>query len=244
MTSSSAATRGHDVLARRRGGGDERIVVAHQADDQRRHLLRQLMAEVGSVREQHLRCALELGGSFGDGLAIGAGHQHVHVLAQGLGGAHGLGDDAAQRLVVVVGEEQDRHDSAPASLSLAMSSAALATLTPALRPGGSTVLRHVEARADVDAVVGRLLDFERLLLGLHDVGQRRIARLVEAQIRGDDGRQLELERLEAAVDLARHHARSPSMTSLEANVLAASRAGPPASGRSDCNRRRSPACRG
>ena len=97
------------------------------------------MAEVGSIRKQHLRCALELGGGFGNALAIGAGHQHVHVLAQGLGGAHGLGDDAAQRLVVVVGEEQNRHDSAPTSLSLAMSSAALATLTPALRPGGSTV---------------------------------------------------------------------------------------------------------
>ena len=139
ITSSSAATRGMTFLPDAVEAATSRIVAAHQADDQRRQLLRQLMAELGRVREQHLRCALELGGSFGDALAVGAGHQHVHVLAQGLGGAHGLGDDAAQRLVVVVGEEQDRHDSAPTSLSLATSSAALATLTPALRPGGSTV---------------------------------------------------------------------------------------------------------
>ena len=98
------------------------------------------MAEMRGVDMQHLGRAFELGGSLGDGLAVGAGHQHVHVLAQPLGRAHGLGDGGAERLVVVVGEEQDRHDSAPTSLSLAISSAALATLTPALRPGGSTVL--------------------------------------------------------------------------------------------------------
>ena len=98
------------------------------------------MAEVGRVGEEHLGGAVELGGGLGDGLAAGTGDQHVHVAAQRLGGAHGLGDGGAERLVVVVGEKKDRHDSAPTSFSLAMSSAALATLTPALRPGGSTVL--------------------------------------------------------------------------------------------------------
>jgi hypothetical protein len=48
---------------------------------------------------------------------------------------------------------------------------------------------------------GRFL-VERLLLGLHDVGQRGVARLVEAQIGGDDGRQLDRDGLQAAVDLA------------------------------------------
>src|SRR5690606_35790870 len=43
--------------------------------------------------------------------------------------------------------------------------------------------------------------FQRLLLGLHDVRQRRVARLVQAQVGGDDRRQVERDGLQAAVDL-------------------------------------------
>src|SRR3546814_10932841 len=42
-------------------------------------------------------------------------------------------------------------------------------------------LEGLEPRRDVDAVVGGRLLRERLGLGLHDVRQRRITRLVEAQ---------------------------------------------------------------
>jgi hypothetical protein len=85
----------------------------------------------------------------------------------------------------------------------------------ARRLGG---LEHLEPRRDVDAVgLGRLL-VDRLLLRLHDVGQARIARLVEAQIGGDDRRRLELDGLQAAVDLARDQMLSPSIVSLEAKV--------------------------
>ena len=139
ITSSSAATRGMKFLPDAVEAASDGVVAAHQADDQRRHLLGQLVAELRRIGEQHLGGAVELGGGLGDGLAVGAGHQHVHVLAERLGGGHGLGGGGAERLVVVVGDEKDGHDSAPASLSLAISSAALATLTPALRPGGSTV---------------------------------------------------------------------------------------------------------
>ncbi len=139
ITSSGAATRGMTFLPDAVEAVSDGVVVAHQADDQRGQLLGQLMAELRRVREQHLGGAVELGGGFGDALAAGAGHQHVHVLAERLGGGHGLGDVGAQRLVVVVGEQEHGHDSTPTSLSLATSSAALATLTPALRPGGSTV---------------------------------------------------------------------------------------------------------
>ena len=60
---------------------------------------------------------------------------------------------------------------------------------------------------------------DRLLLRLHDVGQRRIARLVEAQIGGDDRRQLDRHRLEPAIDLARDRApRRPSISTFEAKV--------------------------
>src|SRR6516225_10464101 len=98
------------------------------------------MIKVGRVGMEHLCCPVELGRSFGNALAVGACHQHVHVLAERSRCRHRLGDTAAEGLVVMVGEEEDRHDSTPTSLSLATSSAALATLTPAFRPGGSTVL--------------------------------------------------------------------------------------------------------
>ena len=63
---------------------------------------------------------------------------------------------------------------------------------------------HLQPRLDVGAVVGRALFVERLLLGLHDVGQRGIARLVEAKVGGDDRRHLQFHRLQAAIDFARH----------------------------------------
>ena len=107
----------------------------------------------------------------------------------------------------MLGEEKRRHQTAPASLSFSTSSATLLTLTPALRTGGSVGLDHFKARLGVDAVIGGGLFVDRLFLRLHDVRQRSVARLVQAQIGGDDGRQLELHRLQAAVDFARHHQR-------------------------------------
>ena len=45
---------------------------------------------------------------------------------------------------------------------------------------------------------------DRLLLRLHDVGQRSVARLVEAEVGGDDRRQFQPDGLVAAIDLAGH----------------------------------------
>ena len=90
------------------------------------------------------------------------------------------------------------------SCSLATSSATLFTFTPALASAGLGGLQHFQPRRDVDAIVGRRLLADRLLLRLHDIGQRGVARLVEAQVRRDDRRQLQRHGLQAAVDLARH----------------------------------------
>src|SRR3546814_3826116 len=57
-------------------------------------------------------------------------------------------------------------------------------------------LEHLDARGDVDAIVGGRLGIERLGLRLHDVGQRRITRLVEAKIGGDDRGEVQLHRSE------------------------------------------------
>ena len=134
------------------------------------------------------------------------GHEHVNVAAQLLGSGDGLAGRRLQRTIGVLGQKKNSHQSTPASaLSFCTSSATLPTLTPALRLAGSDDLQHLQPRRDVDAEFVGLLDVERLLLRLHDVGQRGIARLVEAQVGGDDRRQLEAHRLEAAVHLTRHH---------------------------------------
>jgi hypothetical protein len=89
-------------------------------------------------------------------------------------------------------------------LSLSTSSATLLTLTPACALGGSATFSTFQARRDVDAQLGRLQVVDRLLLRLHDVGQRGVARLVQAQVGGDDRRQLQRHGLQAAVDFAGH----------------------------------------
>src|SRR3954452_3113560 len=60
-----------------------------------------------------------------------------------------------------------------------------------LAPAGFHGLKDLQARDDVDAqgFGTRLLD--RLFLRFHDVRERSVARLVQAKIRGHDGRQLQ-----------------------------------------------------
>ena len=138
--------------------------------------------------------------------------------------------------VVVLGDDQDGHQMTFASLrSLSTSAFASATFAPALRFAGSTTFSVAQSWSDVHAERLGLQRLERLLLRLHDVRQRDVARLVQAQVGGDDRRQLDRDRLEAAVDFARDlrlvacRARPSTQTS-----PAASRAAPRASGRSGC----------
>ena len=74
---------------------------------------------------------------------------------------------------------------------------------PALRLGGSLTFSVFKCDLTSTPRSARLEDLHRLLLRLHDVGQRHVARLVQAQVGGHDRGQLDLERLETAVDLAR-----------------------------------------
>ena len=118
-------------------------------------------------------------------------------------------------------------------------------LPAALALGGSTTLSVFRRGATSTPSASGFSRLERLLLRLHDVRQRRVARLVQAQVGRDDRGQLHLDRLQAAVDLARHlrASRRRSRPSRRTSP-AASRAAPRASGRSGWRRRRSPACRG
>ena len=87
--------------------------------------------------------------------------------------------------------------------SLATSVATSGTLMPAPRLGGSLTFSVLRRGVTSTPRSAGLTTSSVLLLGLHDVGQRHVARLVQAQVGGDDRRQLDLERLQAAVDLAR-----------------------------------------
>src|SRR5262249_59021346 len=93
--------------------------------------------------------------------ACAAGTQHATRRAQRFGRRHGLGGGGRQGLVVVLGQQQRGHDSAPASFSLATNSAALATLTPALRPAGSTVFRTLRRVAGSTPAFPGLFVFSR-----------------------------------------------------------------------------------
>ena len=85
----------------------------------------------------------------------------------------------------------------------------------ALRRGLEAHQLQLLARLDAERGQGERL--ERLLLGLHDVRQLHVARLVQAQVGGDDRRQIDLEGLESRVHLARDaRARLRSSSSLEA----------------------------
>ena len=58
---------------------------------------------------------------------------------------------------------------------------------------------------DIDPEVTDGLGVDGLLLGLHDVGQAGVARLIQPQVGGDHRRQGQLQGLQSAVDLAGHH---------------------------------------
>src|ERR671939_1198351 len=72
-------------------------------------------------------------------------------------------------------------------------------LDAGLAAAGLDRLQDLEPRRDIDAKRLRRGLGERLLLRLHDVRQRGVARLVEAQIRGHDGGQLQRDGLQAPV---------------------------------------------
>ena len=66
--------------------------------------------------------------------------------------------------------------------------------------GGLDDLQRFEAAGDVNAELLGRLGRKRLRLGLHDVRQRGVARLVKAQVGGDDRRQIDIQRLQAAIE--------------------------------------------
>jgi hypothetical protein len=178
-----------------------------QALDQLGDVLGGLRLVLRRVAHQHLGHAGDLGAAcFGRGAAAGTGHQHMDVAAELRGGGHGVERRALSDCVVVFGNNENGHVQITFAsfLSLSTSWRHVGHLDAGAALGRLGDLERLQARRDVDAQVGRLDGVERLLLGLHDVGQRGVARLVQAQVGGDHRRQAHRQGLQAAVDLAGH----------------------------------------
>src|SRR5262249_4888240 len=89
--------------------------------------------------QQHLGDAGNLGTRIGRALGVLAGDEQVDVAADLAGGGDGVERGRLDRRVVVLGQQQDRHQITFASLrSLSTSSLTLFTFTPDLRLAGST----------------------------------------------------------------------------------------------------------
>ena len=140
----------------------------------RGHLFGQALREMRRVGEQHLAHAVELGGLLGDGATVLAGDENIDIAAEVARGRQRLGGRRRQRLVVVLGEQQDRHLQHPRLvLQLVDEAATLSTLMPASRAFGSATRDHLQPRRDVDAERLRRRLVDRLLLRLHDVREAR-----------------------------------------------------------------------
>ena len=100
---------GHEVLrigGRRR---DDGVVARRQRDDERRHRLGQHVLVGRILRDQHLGNAGELRRSLGRRTAILAGDENVDLGADCRGCGQRLGGRVLEALVVVLGNEEDRH---------------------------------------------------------------------------------------------------------------------------------------
>ena len=98
------------------------------------------MAQRVALRQQHLANAGNLGGGGGHGVCALTCDQDVHIARQRQGGGHSLVGIVLQRRVVVISNNENSHQSTPAVLRLVTRSAAVSTLMPPPRFGGSVTL--------------------------------------------------------------------------------------------------------
>ena len=231
MTSSSAATRGAMFLPLLVAGATNASWVSISLATSGATFSASACAKAASSATWTLPTPAIFVAASRDAVDALAGDQQMDFAELRRGGDRGVGGvldgravvlDPDQAVVLSVFERPSApkivHFATP-MLQLATSSSTSATLTPAVRFAGSTTFSVVSRGDDVDAVVGGRLLRHRLGLRLHDVGQRGVARLVQAQVGGDDRGELQRVGLGAAVDLAGDARRCrPTPRPCEANV--------------------------
>src|SRR5215204_6081576 len=97
------------------------------------------------VSKKHLLDAVEFRCSLGDAATSRAGYKHMNRRPDGQSRHEAFAGCIIQNMVVVLGEQQRRHDSTPASFfSFPTRSSTEVTLMPACLLAGSTVLIILE----------------------------------------------------------------------------------------------------
>src|SRR5512135_3568644 len=131
----------HHVLAVRGRGREQVRIALGERGEQRADVLGDLVVELRGVRVQHFRDPGNLCGGLRRATALVAGDQQVDLAADLLRGSDRAEGRLLDRLVVVLGEYEDRHQITFASfLSFSTSALASATFTPPLRFAGSVTL--------------------------------------------------------------------------------------------------------
>src|SRR3990167_3124749 len=192
-----------DVLAAGGGGEQDVAVVARDGQDLRGEVFCQAVLEAGTVGMDDLGDACDLGGGSGCGACAFTGYQHMHVAAAGGCCGDGVEGGALDGGVVVFSNDEYGHsDHLRFVLEFFDQGGHVGHLHACAALGRFADLEGLEARGHVHAQVFGLEGVKLLLLGLHDVGQGDVARLVQAQVGGDDGGQGDGEGFEAAVHFA------------------------------------------
>ncbi|KAF1854083.1 hypothetical protein Lal_00005300 [Lupinus albus] len=191
------------VLAGRSGGREDVAIAGSERHQQGCDRLGQSVLVGGIVGEQHLGDAGQLRGLLRGWGGVAAGDQEVDIAAELAGCGHRMGGGRLKAGVVVVGKDQDGHGAVPLSGG-ARGGGDIRHLDAGLALGRLGDLHRLQTRRDIHAQAVRRHGLQRLLLRLHDVRQRGVTRLIEAQIGGDHRRQLQRHDLKSAVDLAGH----------------------------------------
>ena len=130
---------GQNVFAKGGGWGKHMAVAACQVHNQRGQVFSQWVSKSSRIGHQHFSHASKGTGRLGSRSAAAPCHQHMHFAADFLGSRDGVKRARFNLGIVVFSNNEDSHSySTFASfLSLATSSAAFATLMPAVRLAGS-----------------------------------------------------------------------------------------------------------
>ncbi len=209
-----------DVFAEGRGRRQDVAVGRRQSQHLRSAGFRQARGELRRVGAQHLAHASSLRGSLGNRCAVLPGNEHMHLRVAQQRGGNGVEGGGFENLVVVFGNDECGHgkilewvacgkplregrsDDLGLGLQTVDQRGDIGHLHARAALGRLGNLQRFESRAHIHAQFFRLEGINRLFLRLHDVGQSDVARLVEPQVGGDDGGQLDRDRLQSAIHLA------------------------------------------
>src|SRR5690554_2703244 len=193
----------HEVFTGSTGSRQDVAVAFTDFGHQLAQVLGQEMTVNSVVGNQYLVHAFCLGSGFSDGAYVLTGNQHVDVTTDGLGSRYNIQGSLLEAAVVVFSNYQDAHlDHLRFVLQFVHQLSYVSHLDTSLACSRGFDLQGGQARGDFNTQIGGAHGVQRLLLGLHDVRQRSIARLVQTQVSGNNRRQVQSNSHQTAVYFA------------------------------------------